>query len=109
MSTTCNYLDMAKKKLGVQSDYALAKTLGLRTTAISNYRAGRNHFDDATAIKIAHAIGLDPVEILAAMQVERAKSDEARAVWANLLEKISKGFRTLALRANACGAWVPQV
>ncbi|MBR8137220.1 helix-turn-helix domain-containing protein [Burkholderia cenocepacia] len=109
MNATCNYLDLAKQKLGVQSDYALAKALGLRTTAISNYRSGRNHFDDATAIKLAHAIGLQPAELLAAMQVERAKTEETRAAWADLLEKISKGFRTLALRANACGALVPQV
>ncbi|MFA8363216.1 DUF3693 domain-containing protein [Burkholderia ubonensis] len=109
MNTTCRYLDAAKQRLGVQSDYALAKALGLRTTAISNYRSGRNHFDDATAIKVAHAAGLEPEVVLFAMQVERAKSDEARAVWASLLEKFSEGFRTLVLRANACGARLSRV
>ncbi|RQM46552.1 hypothetical protein EHZ19_18735 [Paraburkholderia bannensis] len=110
MTTVCShYLDAAKQRLGVSSDYALGKSLGINHSAISNYRAGRSNFDDATAIKLAHAAGFDPAEILFAMQVERAKSDEARAVWSGLLEKFSKGFRLLALPANACGAWLPQV
>lgn len=110
MSTACSqYLDAAKQALGVTSDYALGKALGLNHSAISNYRSGRSNFDDATAIKVARAAGIDPAEVFFAMQVERAKSDDARAVWSGLLEKFSKGFRWLALPANACGAWFPQV
>ncbi|OMY79943.1 helix-turn-helix domain-containing protein [Burkholderia pseudomallei] len=104
------YLDLAKERAGLPSDYALSKALGASSGAtISNYRKGRSHFDDAMAIKIAHLCQIDPAEILFAMQIERAKSDEARAVWSGLLEKFSKGFRWLALPANACGALVPQV
>jgi hypothetical protein len=107
----CNYyLDLAKAKNGFPSDYALSKALGASSTSvISNYRNGRSHFDDTMAIKIAYLCEIEPAEVLFAMQVERAKSDETRAVWSGLLEKFSKGFRWLALPANACGTWVPQV
>lgn len=107
----CNYyLDLAKSKSGLPSDYALSKALGASSTAtISNYRKGRSHFDDVMAIKIAALCEVEPAEVLFAMQVERAKNDEAREVWSGLLEKFSKGFRLLALPANACGTWLPQV
>jgi hypothetical protein len=103
------YLDLAKIKRDLPSDYALAKLLGASPSGITNYRKGRSHFDDAMAIKIAHICEIEPAEVLFAMQVERAKNDEARAVWSGLLEKFSKGFRLLALPANACGTWLSQV
>lgn len=109
MKNCDHYLDLAKIKRDLPSDYALAKLLGVSPSGITNYRKGRSHFDDATAIKIAHLCEIEPAEVLFAMQVERAKSDEARAVWSGLLEKFSKGFRWLALPANACGALIPQV
>ncbi|WP_349632109.1 helix-turn-helix domain-containing protein [Burkholderia glumae] len=104
-----HYLDLAKIKRDLPSDYALAKLLGCAQSAITNYRKGRSHFDDAMAIKIAAVCEVAPEEVLFAMQVERAKSDEARAVWSGLLEKFSRGFRWLALPANAYGAYSPQV
>ena len=109
MNSCDHYLDLAKIKRDLPSDYALAKLLGVSPSGITNYRKGRSHFDDAMAIRLAYLCEIDPAEILFSMQVERAKSDEARAVWSGLLEKFSKGFRWLALPANACGTWVPQV
>ncbi|MBB5469202.1 plasmid maintenance system antidote protein VapI [Paraburkholderia sp. CI2] len=110
MNYTCDhYLDAAKTAQRLPSDYALAKMLGIRPSAISNYRMGRSNFDEETAIKVARLIGISPAEIFAAMQIQRAKSEEVRKVWEDVLEKISKGFRWLALPANACGVFSPQV
>ncbi|MEX3614306.1 MAG: helix-turn-helix transcriptional regulator [Burkholderia gladioli] len=107
----CNYyLDLAKTRRGLSSDYALSKALGASSTSvISNYRNGRSHFDDTMAIKVAALCEVDPLELIAVANYSRARSDDARAVWSALLEKISKGFRWLALPANACGAMAPQV
>jgi ribosome-binding protein aMBF1 (putative translation factor) len=109
MKSTVDYLDEAKRRLGLESDYALSKHLDIRQSTISGYRAGRSHFDETIALKIAQACNVDPMEVIASAAYERAKSDEARAILAGLLEKISTGFRWLALPANACGTWVPQV
>lgn len=92
MKTTTQYLDSAKSVLGIGSDYALAKALGIRTTTISNYRSGRNHFDDATAIKIAAILKIDPLEVIAAANVERAKNDDARRVWVGLWDRLAANF-----------------
>ena len=109
MKTTVEWLDALKAQLDIPSDYAAAKVLGLTRSAVSHYRTGRTSFDDVTAVRVADLLGVDPAEVLASVQYERAKTDEVREAWASLLEKFSEGFRTLVLRANACGARLQQV
>lgn len=101
--TTLDFLDAAKKKLGIESDYALSKALGLTTSAISNYRSGRSRMDAKVALKVAKAAGIDPIVPMAAVEAERAKDPEVRAVWESLLEKISKGFNDLLSHVSAHG------
>lgn len=92
MSTTLQYLDQAKERLHLPSDYALSKKLGVTTSAISNYRSGRSRIDDDVALKVAQILGLNPLEVIAAANVERAKTDEMRDMWRGLMEKFSTGF-----------------
>lgn len=108
MKSTVEYLDEAKKCLGIESDYALSKRLDIRQSTISGYRAGRSHFDEATALKIAMVCGIEPMEVIAAASYERAKTPDVREIWMGAWEKFSRGFRLLALPANACGTWLPQ-
>ena len=49
MQTTKQLLDRAKKVQGIESDYKLAQVLGVVNSAVTNYRAGRSHPDDAVA------------------------------------------------------------
>jgi transcriptional regulator with XRE-family HTH domain len=93
-------LDAAKKRLGIESDYALSKRLGLTTSAISNYRAGRSHMDDVTAVKIAELLGMHPGLVMLDMHRERAKTPQERKIW----QDIFQGFRTLLRPANRMGA-----
>ncbi|WAL84970.1 helix-turn-helix domain-containing protein [Pandoraea sp. XJJ-1] len=109
MKTTVDFLDAVKIRRDLPSDYALAKLLCIRPSAISNYRAGRSHFDEEIAVRVAEILEIDPMEVIASANYERAKTDTGRALWAGLLEKISEGFRTLVPLANARGAclrWV---
>ncbi|EOA05789.1 phage protein [Herbaspirillum frisingense GSF30] len=97
---TLEYLDEAKNRLGLPSDYALSKALGLTTSAISNYRAGRSRIDDDVALKLANLTGRNPFELIAAANIERAKTPEMKALWQGLMEKISKSFETLMPRRS---------
>jgi transcriptional regulator with XRE-family HTH domain len=92
---TIEYLDAAKVRLGITSDYALAKKLGISQPAISNYRSGRSRIDDDVALTIAEILGLNPLQVIAAANAERAKTPEARARWSGLMEKFSASFNTL--------------
>jgi transcriptional regulator with XRE-family HTH domain len=93
---TLNYLDAVKKRLGISSDYALAKALGISQQAVSNYRAGRSKMDDDVALTIAELLGINPLAVIAAANAERAKTDEARARWINVFE----GFLSLLQHAK---------
>lgn len=88
MKTTINYLDEAKQKLGIESDYAMAKWLGVGRAAVSNWRVKRNFIDDYAAAKIAEALGIDPMMVIAAANAEREKDVEKRGYWKKYYERL---------------------
>ena len=92
---TLEYLSACKKALGIESDYALAKALGVSQTGISNYRTGRSRMDDDVALKVAEILHLHPMQVIAAANAERAKTDEQKARWTGLMEKFSGSFHNL--------------
>ncbi|MBA4710469.1 hypothetical protein [Aquitalea aquatica] len=81
MKKSIDYLKEAKEKLGVESDYALAKALKTNQQNISRYMAGGSVMDDYHCLVVAKALGIDPMRIIAAAQEEREKSEEKREVW----------------------------
>ncbi|HDR9314036.1 TPA: hypothetical protein QDB16_000475 [Burkholderia vietnamiensis] len=89
MKCTIEYLDAVKAKLDLPSDYAAAKHLHVTRAAVSRYRNGDGTFDDTTAVRAAEILGIDPMEIIAAMNVERARDDETRALWERLWGKVT--------------------
>lgn len=75
---TVQYLDAAKRKLGVESDYALAKALGLTCQAVSRFRNGYGRLGNTTAVKLAEILGVPPMQVIADMELERGADT---AVW----------------------------
>ena len=92
---TIEYLDAVKKKLGIESDYALAKRLGFSLSAVSSYRTGRRALDDDAALVIATALDCHPLQVIAAANAERAKTPEQRERWSGVMEKFSVSFLNL--------------
>lgn len=84
MKTTNEFLDAVKVRHGLESDYALAKALGVGTSVIGNYRVGRSHLNNTMAAKVAELLALDPLEVIAAAEIERAeraKDEKAKGFW----------------------------
>lgn len=100
MKTTIEFLDAVKVKLGISSDYALAKRLGFSLSTVSNYRTGRRILDDDAALTVAIALDTHPFNVIAAVNVERAKTPEQRARWSGVMEKFSASFNALLLGAS---------
>lgn len=90
MLTTNELLDRAKAQHGIASDYKLAQVVGVAKSAIQNYRVGRSHPDDRVAARLAELTGEDAGEIAAWMQVERARDDDARAMWRGVAERLHR-------------------
>lgn len=75
------YLDALRAHLRLPSDYAVAKALNTTRATVSTYRTGRHTFDDATALRVAELLGIDPRKVIADMHAERAKDAKVRAFW----------------------------
>ncbi|UZR29433.1 helix-turn-helix domain-containing protein [Methylococcus mesophilus] len=81
MKTTHDYIEAAKQALNLPSDYAMAKYLGVNKSAASNWKHGKNVIDDYTAVRIADALGIDPLEVIAAANLEREKDAKRQELW----------------------------
>jgi transcriptional regulator with XRE-family HTH domain len=95
--TSLEYLDAVKERLGITSDYALAARLGITRSAVSKFQKGAV-FGDDVALTVAEILQLNPLEVIAAANAERAKTPEQKARWTELMEKFSRpvaSFRNL--------------
>lgn len=92
MKSTGQYLDAVKDRLDLPSDYAIAKALNVTRAAISSYRTGRSMPDDLVCARIAAVIGVEPMEVIAAINYQRAKNDDARSLWESIWGKAA-GYR----------------
>lgn len=95
MKTTIEYLDLVKDEHGVQSDYALAKLLGVTTQSIGQYRNGRSAIGIETAMRIGELLKIDGHAIYADGQIERAKNAQVQDFWRSVSEKFSASFNAL--------------
>lgn len=90
MSVTCKWLDVAKARACIATDYRLAKALETSTQRLTAYRSnGAKCMDDALAVRVAELAEVSPAVVLAELAAERSKSPEARAVWLSLA-KVAK-------------------
>lgn len=80
-----------KIKEGIQSDYGLAKRLGINPARICDYMAGRRTPDAYTAIKMAEILKVHPLLLLAEFEAETAKDETRRNFWINFAQRIKSG------------------
>jgi len=97
MSVTIELIDKLKESLGVSSDYAVAKALGITTQRMSNYRTGRNNFDNLMVFKVCDILQIDPGETLVRINAERSKRPAEKQAWEEILKKITSTAAALVL------------
>ncbi|GAB7562834.1 hypothetical protein LG202_08730 [Methylobacillus methanolivorans] len=72
------YFDECKKKLGITSNYALAKALDLSESRVSDYYKGRHTPDNYACFKIAETLEIDPAVVIAEISAENEKNEKKR-------------------------------
>lgn len=102
MKSTVQYLDAVKERLDLPSDYATAKALGVTRAAISKYRLGTSIPDDLVCARIAEILDVEPMEVIAATNYQRAKTEDARVLWEGIWGKAA-GAIALSLTVCAVG------
>lgn len=87
---TADFLEMLRHKLGVKTDYALAKALGTSKQSVHKYRKGTTTPDDSTAVKWAILLDMDPLFVLASINAEREKNPAVKEQWERLAENADR-------------------
>ncbi len=96
---TLEYLDAVKKRIGKDSDYAVAKALKVRQSTISGYRARGGQMEDDIAARVAEILEVHPGFVMLDMHRARAKTPQEQSLW----QEIYKGFRKLSQHAKSVG------
>jgi len=95
--TIIELLDQTKERLQVQSDYALAKALEINQARLSAYRKGKENPDPYALTKIALALDLDPLALIAEFEARTEKNATRKGFWENFLRRVGSGLGVLAL------------
>ncbi|WP_431257198.1 hypothetical protein ACQ86G_21435 [Roseateles chitinivorans] len=89
MLKTVDLIDMAKKRHGDVTDYRIGKLLGIDPSKISTYRHTASKPGNPIAMRLGELAGVDPLEAVALVNLERATAPEEREVWEAILERLS--------------------
>lgn len=81
MSNTIELLDRARKLCSPATDYQLAKRLDISHATISRCRHRHGTLDNKAAWKLAEMLEMEPAEVIALMEADRAKRPEDRQFW----------------------------
>jgi predicted transcriptional regulator len=89
MVNIASLLDKAKVIHSLKSDYKLALVLGVSQTAVIYYRQGKTLPDARSITKICDLTGDDPDILIAEIEAQRAKTDEARERWTSIAKRLT--------------------
>lgn len=100
-------LNQAKTATGCQSDYCLSKQTGISEANLSFYRKGKRTPDAYAATRLALALGRDPLELIAEIEAEAARSSSQRDWWRGFLSSLARSTgKIVAVLASCGGLWL---
>lgn len=85
--TPTEYIDAAKEKMGLSSDYELAKRLGIPNANLPGMRRGERNIPLDVAFKLAITLELDPAQVVADLEAQREKNPKRREFWAGFTRR----------------------
>lgn len=97
MNLIADLLERAKAQAGIESDYRLAKVIGITHSAISTYRVGKALPGDKVIAQLCALSGDDAQLIFAQVQESKASSDETKNFWHVMVKRMAGGVSTAFL------------
>lgn len=88
METIKSLLDEVKRAKNTESDYGLAKAMGVHKARISAYYAGKETPNEFFCLQIAQALGRSYEEVSAIVRIEAEKDESRRKVWREYYKSI---------------------
>ena len=97
MFSIAELLERAKAGGNIESDYRLAKVIGITHASISLYRVGKTLPGDKVIEQLCALSGDDAQLIFAQIQASKASSNEAKNFWEVMVKRLSGGVSTAIL------------
>lgn len=91
------YIDALRQAYNLQSDYAVAKLLQIKTQQVYQYRKDTHHFGDDVAIRVASLLGIDATQVIGDSKASQAHSEVTRTFWKRLADSTRKVPVNIAL------------
>lgn len=97
MFSVADLLDRAKAGGNIDTDYRLAKVIGISHQGMTNYRMGKSR-PDARVLEQLCALSGDDVAVFAAqLQAERERTPEGKTMWLMIAKRLSGAAQTAIL------------
>lgn len=104
MFSVAKFLDRAKARGHLDSDYQLAKAIEITQSAISQYRKGKTRPDAVVITKLCTLSGDDPAIVVAEIEADRSTTVEGRILWSNVARRLQATAAVVTM--TAAGAMV---
>ena len=88
MNTIKDLLDAVKTTAGIQTDYALAKELGVHRQLVSSFYKGTRRPDNSMCLEIAERLRMPLERVIAIVEIEAEKDEKRREVWKGYYKSI---------------------
>lgn len=108
MTETQQLIGQVRAKLGGATDYRIAQVLDIPRQRVSTYTKGEQQADAYACAKIAEVLERDPLEIIAQVEAEAARTEKKRAFWRSFpsgLKRTALGAGWLVITAISGGGW----
>ena len=97
MSQTQQLIEQVRAKLEGATDYKIAQTLDLPTQRLSDYVKGKRSADNYACARIAEVLERDPLEVIAQVEAEAARSEAKRDYWRRIFSGLKRTAHVLVL------------
>lgn len=103
MNATIKLLDKYRETCSLQSDNAVAVSLGLSRSTVSLWRGAKGHPEADSVEKMCSAIGEPLSKWLPLIEAERARSPAVRKVWLRLAQAAAAVALTVGIAPAHAG------
>lgn len=89
MKTIVNYIEELKEKYHLESYYKTMAYIDMERQAWSKIQKGQG-LSEKNALRLAQALKIDPIEIIAVSNALKAENNELKLMWLKLAEEKEK-------------------
>jgi len=97
MSQTQQLIEQVRVKLDGATDYKIAQVLDIPRQTASELIRGNRSADPYTCAKIAEILERDPLEVIAQVEAEAARTEKKRAFWQSFFSGLKRTAHVFAL------------